>query len=432
MNYSKRLPLTLKAVQSQKLDGVMLCCRADLHQVQLYFRQGTLFCIQSNQAGLAFAKILDDLLGWEDFSLDWEDLPDATPEANVNLTTWQAFQEVLELLTESNDDAEIGTTPQISANEENRSPMQENPKNGPEQKAPVVAAESPVYFVTAADPNLAVAPVETSKKYLIEVNLLLPPGQHQHQLEELLGQSSFEAQLKALVQHKFTGYVYYVPEKRSNPSGNFGLALLIEGQITELLYELGSPTNRLTGQAAYKTLSALSLKPQIYKVDIRLLRAYRALLDWKQQPRQLSATPANFSQMLKAFEQAGRDGVVQMYASSLKLHYFFLFEGGKQVGVFGADYNSGRLHALSAPLALPATDPAATLVIMLASRANSINLTASANPVSNILPSEPDVIAAVAQETLSWQGGWGQKWAAPMEKKTESRRTNDDFNPYDF
>ncbi|MEI6043857.1 MAG: hypothetical protein WCS37_05640 [Chloroflexota bacterium] len=204
--------------------------------------------------------------------------------------------------------------------------------------------------------------------YVVETNLLLPEGLLQTHLLELLAPLNFERHLIILQQLRFTGYVYYrLSESNKSEQGDYGLALFLEGCPTDLVYYEGDTETRQMGMQAYQTLNSFKqLKPEIYKVEARTLKAYRALINGEQPYKNVQINGAIFTNLLETFSQSQRDGVALLYVESLKLYYFFLFEGGTQVGIFGPDFQSGRLQELQPPLALPANNAGIMLTVMLA------------------------------------------------------------------
>ncbi len=169
---------------------------------------------------------------------------------------------------------------------------------------------------------------------------------------------------------------------------------------------------------------------------MRILKAYRAMMTQAAPYRVVRATKESFGAVIQAFKQSGRDGVVLFNLDKLKLHYFFMFEGGTQVGVFGPDAKSGHLQSLSAPLAWPTSDANAFLTIMLAGKSSVSDL--SSKNLSDLTPSvtsglaQPGVLEIPAPELVRWDNLLDNVAAKSRPAPAVSRAGYDDFNPYDF
>ena len=189
------------------------------------------------------------------------------------------------------------------------------------------------------------------KPYSIKTDLLLPPGLKQDQLEELLSTLTLKEQVQTLARAHFTGYAYYRPVNVSgaNMTVIFGLVLLRDGNITDFICADSQREKGYSGAEAYKVLAGLMLSIEIYKVEIRILNAYRAIIAGEKLYQNIKVTKASFAGISVAFQKSRRDGAVLLFIDKLKLHYFFLFESGVQVGIFGPDAGSGRLKLLSTP-----------------------------------------------------------------------------------
>jgi hypothetical protein len=168
----------------------------------------------------------------------------------------------------------------------------------------------------------------------------------------------------------FTGYVYYglsENSKAENKKGDYGLVLFLEGCPTDVVYYDGRTETQQTGSQASRTLTSFKrLIPEVYKVEARILKAYRALVNGEQPYKNVRITGTAFAGVVEAFSQSQRDGVALLYVESLKLYYFFLFEGGTRIGVFSPDFQVGHLQQLTLPLALPACNTEVVLTVMLA------------------------------------------------------------------
>jgi hypothetical protein len=120
----------------------------------------------------------------------------------------------------------------------------------------------------------------------------------------------------------------------------------------------------------------------------------------------------------------------------LKLHYFFLFENGTQVGVFGTDSKSGRLQPLAAPLALPTVDSGASIMVMLANRTTSqengeiMAAMARVKPteVSTNVSNDPSISAP---EAVKWNITLSNPLVSPNQNETKAPK-KDNSNPYIF
>jgi hypothetical protein len=280
-------------------------------------------------------------------------------------------------------------------------------------------------------------PPPNISRYSVETNLLLPPGTHQGQLEELLLDFGRKEQLEALIHIHFTGYVYYRPKTSTNQDGNYGLVLFNNGNITDIIYAIGINGTKQTGAEAYEILASQNLIPEIYKVELPVLKAYRAIIS-SEKPQRFPATKENFARIMTAFKQSGRDGVVLFYVDKLKLHYFFLFENGLQVGVFGTDSKSGRLQPLAAPLALPTVDSGASIMVMLANRTTSQENSEIMAAIARVKPKEvsPNVSndpSISAPEAVKWNITLSNPLVNQNQNQNETTTPKkDNSNPYIF
>ncbi len=278
----------------------------------------------------------------------------------------------------------------------------------------------------------------------------MPPGQRQDQLESLLGPISFKDQVVSLSQAHFTGYAYY---NSPTEQGDWGLVLFWQGRVTDVIYQ-GQPSNRQTGGAAQQTLQKIARQPEIYRVEERVLKGYRGVVACDHPQTNIVVNKTNFNALVAAFRQSARDGLIILYVDKLKLHYFFLFEGGANVGLFAPESKSGRLAPTAAPLALPGNDPASHFTVLPANKIDGAVLPAI-RVESPVLPTQPANLMAPDQfhfepgpaklpttdtDMVNWNGMLNQmpqpEKAAEMPSKKSSRETSlyqpDLANPFHF
>lgn len=471
---SIKMPLIVKTIGEQKLEGVLVCTITSGVSVHLFFRKGLLVHICGEKPDQSSDEMLHELFGAEAFELEWQPWAVRLAQSNIALETRQAFMDVLQILTQ-NGNFEAPETSRLDLTFFSTSvPTKRLPVLGEEEvftPAPVLEkalkgfalrlgtselgpVELQVVAPTPSQPKVAVAskPPIASAVYFIEANLLLPPGQPQDQLEDLLREVSLKEQLESLTRAHFTGYVYYQISAGVNPSqpGDFGLVLFNGGNISDIVCVTGQKGLKQTGAAAYKALIGLRLTPIICKVETRILKAYRALVSCEKPQQNIKATKANLAGLFNAFKQSGQDGLVILYLDSLKLHYFLLFEGGTQVGVFGPEAKTGHLQLLTAPLALPAVDTNATMTLMLAGKSGkplaAKATTLLAMPKQPLLADNAFNLEIPPTEAVSWQGMLGQLSdgandfdratvrlpASGSTKSFFSSKNEDVPNPYDF
>jgi len=452
---SANLPLVVKTIRSWKLEGVLICSRDTIRLAQVFFRRGELFHVQTDEVSQPVTA-LHTLLGGDSFELDWLPIQAEVAQPNINEETSYAFHDVLHILTQNGKFRSPDTSSLDRGFFGPLAPGMALGRAEPEAEVAVTRVEKAVSLSALenkAESELKKAAINseagtsTPPHYLIEANLLLPPGTQQNQLEELLSQISLKEQIDGLVRLHFTGYIYYRLKQGSGNRGDFGLVLLDNGKVTDIIHVQAVSGARQTGWEAYQTLHSLELTPEIYKVEARVLKAYRAIVSCEK-PRQTEATQEIFGNVLGAFKQSRRDGVVIYHVDRLKLYYFFLFEGGLQVGVFGPDAKSGRLQPLSTPLAFPATDASASMTVMLASRAHGLE--AKDKPLSS--QSQPEVIigeqvqpprpviatvSEASEQSLPGAVDWTTSLTDLVEPEERSRQVRkqlkgNNFNPYDF
>ncbi len=388
----KNLASVIGNIGLQKLSGILLCSPNSINFSHLFFRKGELIHISGEKLEQSADALLHELLSWKAFNMQWQPVQVRMAEANINQDTRIAFMEVLQILALDNNLAQDGTNPVA----ENSSPDKSSSKNktgDTKDGYGLVKATNPLAInVSETEPvkiemvqpihpqtvrmasKIEIVPVvevkpfpSDSKPYSIETDLLLPPGLKQDQLEELLNTLTLKEQIQTLARAHFTGYAYYRPVNVSdaNMSVIFGLVLLKDGNITDLICTDSQRKNGYSGAEAYKKLAELMLSIEIYKVEVRILKAYRAIIAGKKLYQNIKVTKTSFAGISVAFQKSSRDGAVLLYIDKLKLHYFFLFESGLQVGIFGPDAVSGRLKLLSTPLAFPSAESDITMTVMV-------------------------------------------------------------------
>ena len=425
ISHSKSLPLIVKSIAYQKKEGVLLCSRTN-KSIELFFRRGILVHICGELVNQPADEVLHELLAWPDFDIQWQSLQVTVPQTNINEETRLAFADVLQILTAGGS---------FDAPEKSRLVAGFFDKPVPAQ---IVVVPPTAYVETETDlpPIKIVEQPAPAPGYSVITDLLLPPGQAQNQLEELLAQVSFKEQLEALIRAHFTGYVYYKSQPGRGNLGEFGLVLLVDGRVADVLYSATGTGPRQSGMQAFQILEKLKLKLHICKVEVRILKAYRAMLTQAAPYRVVKATKESFGAVIQAFKRSGRDGVVLFNLDKLKLHYFFMFEGGTQVGIFGPDSKSGYLQPLSAPLAWPTSDSNAFLTIMLAGKIPVSDLSAK-KPSTLTVPvtaglAQPDIMELPVPGVVQWENLLGNVAARPRPTPAVLKAGYDDFNPYDF
>jgi hypothetical protein len=383
-NY-KNFPLVLDTIELEQKEGVLGCSSAEEQLVQFFFRKGKLIYLCSEKQGQLSDEILHELLGWETFKMEWLALPVRISQSNVNEESLLALKDVLTILISNGKFSEIrgrkipddwfGVQARVGA--VTKQVLFSNYEEEPGRPADLkVAASAPTLadlWLNNSD-SLKPVPLETPKArpaFLVESNLLLPPGIRQDQLEDLLGTVSLKEQLTTLTRTGFTGYIYYQPEQLSN-KGGFGLVIIVEGVVSDVVNYAGDDSPRISGNAALQAINQYKVTPQINKVALRILKAYRALINSEKSKTGIKLSKTAFVNAVAAFKQSNKDGLILVYVDKLKLHYFFLFEGGKQVGIFGPDFKSGHLQPLAAPLALPVEDANALMSVLVAGKVNKI------------------------------------------------------------
>ncbi len=423
----RQLTWVLDKLKTGQLTG-RLICQSGLRQYELYFINGVI--VHAVGEGQTGDEVLYGLLNWTDGTLTIEEGP-RTSEYSLDRNQLGLFHETIKILQSRglfDYDVELNQTQPVAA-----APLKVN------IASPSAAEKAPI--------RPAPSNPKTEQRY---PNLLLPPGTAQTQMEELLGHLPLRQQLEALTRARFTGYVYYRPvnaPQGSNRQDNFGLIVLINGTISDIVYAGNGWTSQEQGLQAYQTLSSVKVAPEIYKVDLRILKAYRTLLAYETPIREFQTSQTNFAGVIAAFKQSNRDGVVIIYADSLKLHCFFLFEQGLQVGVFGSDFKSERLQELSALGAFPITDVTTSMTVMLAKKITAFDLPAPLPVPSNstsssqemAIPlfeafenksSKPDKLAL--PEALNWNSTLNSGSNKRKEKPVRDAVEVDDANPFDF
>ncbi len=255
VSHSKSLPLIVESIACQKKEGVLLCSRLG-KSIELFFRKGILVHICGEFVNQPADEVLHELLAWPTFDIQWQALQVTVPRTNINEDTRLAFADVLQILTGNGN---------FDAPEQSRLVAGFFDKPSPVQ-IEVVPPVASVETQTSLPPVKIIEQPAPAPAYSVITDLLLPPGQSQNQLEELLAQVSFKEQLEALVRAHFTGYVYYKSLPGSGNRGEFGLVLLVDGRITDLLYSANGTGARQTGTHAFQILAKLKLKLYICKV----------------------------------------------------------------------------------------------------------------------------------------------------------------------
>ncbi len=446
---SKNLPFILKIIKMRKLEGVLTCHFELGYPLELSFLAGELVYVHQEEAAHTSHKLLDYMLKWVTFNVDWRNEALKLSNPNVSKSVRDSFQEAIEGLMQEGsflapeltrlDPAFFGKLPPVPV-------ASVRPPIHTTEVEPIRIELTPPGTPQTEAINKTDSPNQKPKpRYTIETNLLLPPGPRQEQLEELLKAVNFNAQIEMLGHSRFTGCIYYRLGNNATSRTQYGLVLLIEGKPCDVVYHPGSELSTQKGQDAFQALGNLDLTPEIYKVEIRTLKAYRGLVSPEETTQVYEASNANFAKIIQAFKQSGRDGVVLLYFNSLKLHYFLMFENGLQVGIFSTDANSGRLQPLSAPLALPTNGKEATMTMQLVAKPSE--MTAPTIPVVNkpqliqplIIPpiSQPDS-SEVESDGVDWKGmliDLNARLEKPHEQssgKPFTRRFEDDANPYEF
>ncbi len=460
---SKNLPLIISIIKQQRLEGLLIAYLEENRTVQLFFRQGELIHLNGDQHEQAADELLHALFGQTDFGLEWQPLQVRLANPNLTAEMRSAFLDVLQVLTDNGNFFPLDQS-QLDQSFFNSQATTVPPtgRNAPlTPSAPLVfeLGEIAPIQIDLAQPQpqslpLAQTPTTSSSApqlKSVETNVLLPPGQHQDQLEVLLGEVSLKEQLEALRRAHFTGYVYYRLDQTGPDAalGDCGLVLFNSGTITDILYQAGDTGQRQTGSMAYHKLAGLRLVPEIYRVQSRILKAYRAIIACDNPQRNIKVTKANFTNLMTAFKQSRRDGVVILYLDSLKLHYFFLFESGIQVGVFGPESKSGHLVPLASALVLPSVDAQARMSVLIAGKPGIVAPTAQAAVASppspgpvQVLPSstpdffDPPGVQAPTPEAVDWSGllaDMNQPSSPPRPAQPQpSKWKNDTSNPFDF
>jgi hypothetical protein len=452
-------PSVLETIETQKLEGVLGCSYGDQHLVQFFFRKGVLIYLCSEVQGQHPEEVLHTVLGWESFVMEWLPLQVRISQPNLTEDIVIALKDVLTILISNGKFLNPKTTilpvdffptvvPRHAHSIEIDQPAPaDNFEVAPVQLNIAVPAQTLINLRLLETDDLSsitppkvgeVSPVTALLKeskvagekvppvrphLLIESNLLLPPGVRQDQLEELLQKVSLKEQLTALARAHFTGYIYYHSSQENYNSG-YGLVLMLDGVASDVVYHSGGNNPRLTGVEAYKAIATQNFNSKINKVDGRVLKAYRAMINSEKSQTDIKLTKATFASAVTAFKQTNRDGLILVYVDKLKLHYFFFFEAGNQVGVFGSDFKSGQLQPLTAPIALPAEDANALMSVMLAGKLTKLGGETGAKT--------KEQIAAVVD------------WGSAFANYTQSQSTNprrqpviadldeDEDNPYDF
>ena len=403
---SKNLPIVLQTIEHQKLEGVLVSNLSPRQSVQLFFRQGILIYVCSDQSGQGVDELLHELLGQARFELQWQPLQVRLSQPNVTAETRTALQDVLPILIDAGNFLSPAAS-RLEGDFFNQPPT----ITRAEEMLPISLPSVPVKVVS-------------NPLNFYETNLLLPPGQRQDQLEDLLGQVGFEAQVESLSRAHFTGYAYYNLASK----GDWGLVLFLAGSVTDIIYSQGSPAIRQVGEVARRSLEGVGQLPQLYRVEENVLKAYRGLVACDQPRSNISATKANFNALTNAFQQAQRDGVIILYVDRLKLYYFFLFEKGVSVGLFAPESRTGRLAPLAAPLALPGADANASFTILPANRLSKPVLAVP----SPTLPAKPVVPARLTPPPVFQFDIPTESVAPHAGAKVVASYSPDMANPFDF
>jgi len=442
---SKNLPFVIKIIKMRQLEGILTCDFELGYPIELSFKTGELIHIHQEDVSHNPDKLLDYMLKWVTFRINWRNEPLKIIQVNVSNNLQEAFQEALLGLIQEGS----FLTPELTRLDP---AFFGNPPNTALE--PVKPEVAPVVVKTVRQEsnqpaNLISRPLPTNQnskpRYTVETNLLLPPGPRQEQLEELLKTLNFPEQMAMLSRSHFTGCIYYRLGDNETSRTQYGLVLIIDGKTSDVIYHPSSQVATQNGNLALQALSGLNLTPEIYKVETRTLKAYRGLVSPEETTQVYGASNANFARILEAFKQSRRDGVVLLYFDSLKLHYFLMFENGLQVGIFGTDANSGRLQSLSAPVALPTNEKEATMTVQLVAKNTAIEApvnTSSNKPVLNqplTIPTTPQPTSTPPEDSdvIDWNGmliDLNTRLEKPSEKSTEPplKRRFEDDNPYDF
>lgn len=425
----QRFAILLSEIELSSFTGSLLC-RSTAQTCKLYFRNGQLLhAVSDTQIG---EEALYEMLGWGTGTLTFT-REALTANRSLDDSQLKLFRDTVKLFQDRGVFEKAAATPTVNS-----------PTPATTSRAELASASKEVAPVSNT------AQSSGSSPYSLETNLLLPPGTRQEQIEGLLGQVSFEEQLEFLAGLRFTGCAYYQRASQQHRD-EFGLVLLADGSVTDMLYVNGHTGERQQGLAALQNLGRLNLKPEVYKVKARVLKAYRGLVACARSIPNLKVDQANFVKLLQFFKQARYDGVILLYLDTLKLHYFFLIEGGTQVGVFGPTSQSGQLQPLAMPIALPASDVQARMTGMIAApsvllnwKTHSVSPRVAIKPTELIVPNAtPESVSANGMEAakMDWSALFKSSAvpntsaisSASSQKSKVAQPSNvDEDNPYDF
>jgi hypothetical protein len=418
--------LVLSEIEISKLSGE-LKCSSPVETCVFYFTKGKLVHAESTEK--YGQEAVYSVLSWSEGTLSFQETV-PQPKKSITADDLAEIMETIVLLQNKGlFDHEIKQVTQ---------PVK--------TLVPVIELNSLIEPVI--NPSQPVEPTNVAEQVapnpqLIETHLLLPPGIRQTQLEDLLKHKSIDKQILAITGTNFTGYIFYdLPQSKTG----YALGLFINGNCTDFTLHQADNQTDLKNQEAYQKLAKLELIPQICKVEERILKSYRALVAcaWSQEDVPLSQN--NFAGAITSFKQSARDGIILVYLDSLKLHYFFFFEGGNQVGVFGSHANTGQLQPLSAPLALPTADANARMNILLANPPKTLNLNLASLPEKSNQPFMPVNEELVPlPEAVNWgtdivnisrvnliNSRQMKLDKLQTEKTTGVQNNESDVNPFDF
>ncbi|NWJ45531.1 MAG: hypothetical protein HXX08_06610 [Chloroflexi bacterium] len=466
------LPQLIKVIENEKAEGMLVCNQNNQNFIHLMFHEGCLTYICGGIREATSEKLLSELLTWDQYTLEWHKLPLLISYKNIEDDIRNAFMVAIQILTNDGkfDKFIESILPDIAplvehttnANEQNNIPE-------PEESKPIVPpfeAEVENTNPVKSEPEI-ILPIETTAKVLesagqsilppsvsathnnqvleipqqpsypyqlLKTSLLLPEGQHQNQLDELLSNLSLQEQLDSLQKFRFTGYIYYHLDSVTQVEAQqqYGLALFYDGSNLDIVYHNENEEKRLFGSLAFEKLAAFRLHPEIYKVEARVLKAYRALVSGNKPYQDLKASKANLTKIHEAFKQSHQDGVALLYFDSLKLYYFFFYEGGAQIGIYGPEPNTGKLQLLTGALAVPPSDSKALITVMLATPAGKTKPESAAklNPAQ---PSSEDIGTIISRQLdasksnlpeISGAVDWGDLFSKVKDPtvSTEARR----------
>ncbi|MEI7555857.1 hypothetical protein [Candidatus Chlorohelix sp.] len=457
------LPQLIKVIENEKAEGMLVCNQNNQNFIHLMFHEGCLTYICGGVREATSEELLCELLTWEQYTLEWHKLPLLISYKNIEDDIRNAFMMVIQILTNdgkfdkfidsllfdinppveqdtiANSDTitpetveSKPTTTPVVAELDSASPIVSNPEV---VEINVKALESIVPTSATATQTYQVLEVPQQPSYpyqLLKTSLLLPEGQRQNQLDALLENLSLKEQLDSLQRFRFTGYIYYHLDSTTHVEAQqqYGLALFYDGYNLDIVYHNEHEEARLFGQNAFEKLDAFRLHPEIYKVEARVLKAYRALVSGEKPYQDIKASKANLTKIHEAFKQSRQDGVALLYFDSLKLYYFFFYERGLQIGIYGPEPNTGKLQLLTGALAVPPSDSKALITVMLATPIKKTKPDAKLNPIQ---PSSEDIGTIISRQLdaskanlpeISGAVDWGDLFSKVKDPtvSTEARR----------